>query len=87
MFGRLFKTNNEINNEPNEVNANNQMKIQILLETNDKLLEIVNTQNRRHEEILVLLEEKEKLIEEQKKIIEKYEKFIILQQYYNNNGK
>jgi hypothetical protein len=77
MFGRIFKTSNETINQLNAINADNEMKKQILMETNDKLQEIANRQSKRYEDALDLLEKKDKQIEEQKKLIEKYEKLLI----------
>jgi len=77
MFGRIFKTGNETINQLNAINADNEMKKQILMETNDKLQEIANRQSKRYEDALDLLEKKDKQIEEQKKLIEKYEKLLI----------
>lgn len=77
MFGRIFKTDNEIINQLNAINADNEMKNQILMETNDKLQEIANRQSKKYEDALDLLEKKDKQIEEQKKLIEKYEKLLI----------
>ena len=77
MFGRIFKTGNETINQLNAINADNEMKKQILMETNDKLQEIANRHSKRYEDALDLLEKKDKHIEEQKKLIEKYEKLLI----------